>query len=272
MGEEVKRVLSLIFILALSTQTFGLSLEEYNTQVEKINATIKDEQMRSLVKQELAKEIAKSLSPKKEEVLVQEVVVEAPKQELDATTQQLHNDINSTKVMIAPELESSKDNLKVQLGISAISSTVDYYGADLHLVGSELAVSGVKKINNHKFRIGLSIRTMEADSITLEDGFDYDILNEIEYSGAGVNLSYTYMLTRGFGLGAYSSFNYGETDFCDGGQCYNLDTTISDLGVRMDFKIAAWNPYLTLGYSLYNIDGYKFDAATAYLGLLNFEF
>ncbi|MFG1483802.1 hypothetical protein ABMA79_04320 [Halobacteriovorax sp. HFRX-2_2] len=262
----MKRISSLLFIMALSTQAFGMSLEEYNTQVEKINSTIKDEQMRLLVKQELAKEIAKSLSTQKAEVKeVEDAPVEKVEQESPKT-------IQNTQAVLVPEFVEEKDDFKFQLGISAIASTLDFYGTSLNLIGNELSISGVKKIDNHKFRLGLGIRSLKADTITLENGVEYEILNKIDYSGAGVNLSYTYMVTSGFGVGAYTAFNYGETDLCEVDHCYNLDTTISDIGARFDFNLAAWNPYLTIGYSLYKIDGYKFDAATAYLGLLNFEF
>ncbi|MFG1504529.1 hypothetical protein [Halobacteriovorax sp. ZH5_bin.2] len=261
----MKRISSLLFILAFSTQAFGLSLEEYNTQVDKINSTIKDEQMRLLIKQELAKEIAKSLSKQKVDI---KEVEEAPGEKVE---QESPKTVESTQV-VAPELLIEKDNFKVQLGISAIASTLDFYGASLNLIGNELSISGVKKVDNHKFRLGLGIRSLKADTITLENGVEYDILKKVDYSGAGVNLSYTYMVRSGFGVGAYMAFNYGETDLCEVDYCYNLDTTISDLGARFDFNLAAWNPYLTIGYSLYNIDGHEFDAATAYLGLLNFEF
>ncbi|MFG1591548.1 hypothetical protein [Halobacteriovorax sp. CON-3] len=262
----MKRISSLLFIVALSTQAFGMSLEEYNTQVEKINSTIKDEQMRLLVKQELAKEIAKSLSMQKAEV---KEVEEAPAEKVE---QESPKTVQNTQAVLVPEFVEEKDDFKFQLGISAIASTLDFYEKDINLIGSELAVSGVKSIDNHKYRLGLVIRSLRAESYTLANGVEYEMLSNADYSGAGVNFSYTYMVTSSFGVGAYTSFNYGETDICKNGQCLSLDTTISDIGARFDLNLAAWNPYLTIGYSLYNIDGREFDAATAYLGLLNFEF
>ncbi|WP_156979721.1 hypothetical protein [Bacteriovorax sp. BAL6_X] len=262
----MKKISSLLFIVALSTQVFGMSLEEYNAQVDKINSTIKDEQMRLLVKQELAKEIAKSLSTQKVD---EKEVEEAP---AEVVEEESPKEVQNTQAVLVSDFVEEKDKFKFQLGINAIASTLDFYGSSLNLIGNELSITGVKKVDNHKFRLGLGIRSLKADTITLENGAEYNILNKIDYSGAGVNLSYTYMVTSGFGVGAYMAFNYGETDLCEVDYCYNLDTTISELGARIDFNLAAWNPYLTIGYSLYNIDGHEFDAASAYLGLLNFEF
>lgn len=282
----MKKSLLLITAFILSMNTYGLTMAEYNLQITKINA-IEDEQMRDLIKKELAKKIANEVADSTEvkkvnetskvEVSGEEVVTKEVASDGGATVKiEINNKVGEVAAIKAPAptyITNESDDFDFQIGVSSIYSQVKYYDADLDLIGGELTFGGVKTFNGkHKLRLNLGFRSLEADTITLSDGVEYDIISKFEYFGAGLNTSYTYMTNKVFGIGTYAGFNYGEIESCYDGSCENYDTYIADAGIRFDVKVFAWNPYLTLGYTFYNIEDYKFDAISAYLGILNFEF
>lgn len=170
--------------------------------------------------------------------------------------------------------EETQD-LKFNLGIIGVANKYKIDNTDINFIGSNLSVGLTKNILQHKLRGHLNYFKTKGDSADY-DGNKYDLASlglAIDYKGIGIGASYSYFVSEYVGLGGYINYSEGKLKGKINDEYYSYETSLIDFGVRLDFQVSAWNPYIAIGPSFISADGDEtYRGMSAYVGLINFEF
>lgn len=173
------------------------------------------------------------------------------------------------------ETFEERQDLKFNLGIVGVANKYKIDNININFIGSNLSVGLTKNILQHKLRGHLNYFKTKGDSADL-DGSKYDLESmglTIDFKGIGIGASYSYFFSDNVGLGGYINYSEGRLKGKKVDEYFSYDTSIVDFGVRLDFQVSAWNPYISVGPSFISADGDEtYRGMSAYVGLINFEF
>ena len=174
--------------------------------------------------------------------------------------------------------QQSSGDFGAYVGLSGYGASVNVLGVRTDISGGSLDVGFVRNYDNgFKVRVGLKYINGSIENV-YSQGYQVNLASyglDIDYEALGLATSGSFMVSDNFGVGLYSNILGGEFYACEESfGCYQSTTINYEIGARLDFKFKAWNPYIALGYtSIYEDQAPEaYNGASAYVGLINFEF
>lgn len=255
----------LLWMLIIQTTIFAqTTIEEYEKQID----SIKDEKLKEAVRQKIAQKIADEISQ----------TGQAPAVELPPAPASENTYTPPAENVYTPpaEIAQNKRSFNFVLGLNGGASSIDLGNVNMEITSTIFEIGVAQYIGDHRLRYTFLYHDQEVESF--EDDRNSvkisDLDHTITYKASGIGFGYSYFVNNSVGFGGFLNYAVGDFEVCeDYGTCEKDEVSLFELGARVDFKVSAWSPFISVGSSKYtDSDGETLKGTTVYVGLLNFEF